>query len=180
MAAAVLHVLGVGGYRFGPVWVMLALVAGGGALAGWMLRGDGSRWSWTAVIAVIGLIAGGVLVDRAVLSKGSLSSRMDGLQLPFFDVAEERSSGHSWCRPACPRVARTYRGPNVGVRPAMLAVATALARDELIPESLLGTIGNDRTFTASATQFDIRVQIGEVDDGRRIVTVTYRAIRPAG
>src|SRR5205823_261329 len=85
------------------------------ALTWSLFRGrDTNTAVWCVAVAIIGITVAAKLVDLAPESTARLDQRLDHLNLPFFTRIAEQRSGHGWCRPACPAVARTYRAPDTG------------------------------------------------------------------
>jgi hypothetical protein len=104
--------LGLAGYRLGWLWAG-ALLAGLPAVLAWRwIDPNAGRAMWAVAFAVIGLTASAWLVDHAPLSKGQLASRIGSLAPPFTETISETRTGHSWCRPECPRVTRVLRAPD--------------------------------------------------------------------
>ena len=182
-ATTALHVLGVGGYRQGGLIVTgVLLVVGCGTFLALPGRGNAAnmdnRGLWLLVLGVLAVVGGGVLADRAAWSSGRLASEMDRLDLPFFEVRDERTTGHSWCRPSCPAVIRVYGTPNTSVRATMLTVAASFTRIGLVTDqTLLSRIGDEPTAQLRTDRVVINVEVGDVEDQARRVEIRYRAIR---
>jgi hypothetical protein len=178
--ALALYAGGIAGWRGGPLWVGLPLVLGAAALARHLLGIVDNRWAWALVVAVAGLILTGLLVEHAPYSTGRLAGDMDRLRLPFFaEVAEERA-GHSWCRPSCPAVTRTYRSADTSAAAAMLTVGAALLeRGVISDQAMLADITRSGTFSMRAAAYTVRVAITDRDRtlGRRRITITYASRR---
>lgn len=143
LGTVALRSFGVGGYR-GGFWICLAaLVVVPTLTLGTASRSERrSALLYLGASALLAATAASWLVAESPPSAGRLSDRLDALDLPFYEVVDERRTGSSTCRPTCPAVVRTYRGPATGVRAAI--VNTAVALDA---EGLLGPPGLRRTFT---------------------------------
>jgi hypothetical protein len=130
VVAGALDQLGVAGYRHGALLCTLALPIAMGALA-WLL----TRQAWTtAVIVVVALALSGTLATRAPWSTGRLEAALDGLHdLDGFHERSTVSEGHSWCRPGCPRVTRTWDVADTPAVDAVRLMAIALSEAELAP-----------------------------------------------
>jgi hypothetical protein len=122
-AAVIVHVLGVAGYRGGWFWTgaLLAVLPVAVVLRG--LPNDGVRTMWMLALATIALVTTAWLVDHAPLSKGALAARLDRLVPPFSTTVSETRSGHSWCRPHCPRVTTVLKTPDRAPFAALFDVA---------------------------------------------------------
>jgi hypothetical protein len=138
LAAAVVmglavHALGIAGYRVGWLWAGL-LVAALPCVLVWRGVGEtlGPRGIWVVAFAVGGLTATGWLVDHAPLSAGQLHDRMHDISPPFTNVLSEHRSGHSWCRPRCPRVTRVLRAPDTAPFAALLNTAAEMRVEGLM------------------------------------------------
>lgn len=178
--AYALYYIGAGGYPYGFLITALVLAVLHAVGAFVLLRGVPPRGTWTAVVLLAGLILSSVLVDRASMSSTALEQRMDDLALPFFDIEAQTERGNPACRPRCAEVERVYLGPNIGIRPAMLAFATQLHREGVVSNEQLGAIRNEPTLRAATEEYDVLVSVGDVRDGRREVTLRYRALKPEG
>jgi hypothetical protein len=122
--ASALFFTGVAGWRGGPALVLLALPILSITPAGlWVPKGSPTRALWLIAAAVVGIVLGGAMIDRAPLSASRLRQQLDRAQPQFFVTISETTRGHGWCRPQCPEVRRIYRAPNT----SELAVATAAA-----------------------------------------------------
>ena len=123
IAGAALHVLGVAGYRAGWLWTLVILAGGAGALAWRALpREFGGRTLWLVAFVAIAVVASSWLVDHAPLSAPRVRAQVARLEPPFARRLTQRTSGHSWCRPTCPIVERTYRMPDTATSKALLDV----------------------------------------------------------
>lgn len=112
IAALVLFLLGVAGYRLGWLLSAVALSAvSGGLLVLTLGRGFPARVWWVALVVLIGVGATSWLVDHAPLSHGRLRDRVAAIHLQFVKVVSEHDTGHSWCRPTCPEITRVYEAP---------------------------------------------------------------------
>lgn len=131
---AALHLLGVGGYRNGELLVTAAMAAAAtfAALVA-IPRSVPMRWGWATAALAVGAVVGGLLAQQAPLSTGRLEARLDGLNLPDFEVLSTTRDGHSWCRPSCPTVTRVWRAPDTSPRAAVLTTVLSLAADGLAP-----------------------------------------------
>ena len=165
VAAAFLYYLGVGGYRFGFLWVALPLV-GVTALLAWRVVPDEApyRGAWALAAAVVGLTVAGVLVDTAPPSAGELASRMDDLELPSFKEISERRSGSSTCRPLCPSVERLYDAPDTAPFAATYTVALALMEKDMLERPPARTTrlrlrGDDMTVAADVRDVRGNIQV---------------------
>jgi hypothetical protein len=177
IATAVLHLLGVGGYRLGWLWCAAVLVIGLGALM-WHTQGSsGQRGIWLAVVLVVGATATGWLVDHAPLSRTRVAELGRKVRVDFSDAVSERISGHSWCRPHCPRVVRTVRAPRTDPRATMANIAAQMR--------LAGLLDDLREVAAPRPQQFLRVYseraVAEVRITTRpdylLVTLTVTATR---
>jgi hypothetical protein len=121
------HALGLAGYRLGWLWAG-ALVVVLPVLAAWRWIGSdaASRIMWVIAVAVAGVTALAWLVDHAPLSKGQLADQFTGLTPDFTKTISETRTGHSWCRPHCPRVTRVLRAPDTSPFYALLTTAAAM------------------------------------------------------
>ena len=130
LTAGALDVLGIAGYRHGAP-VVTAAVGVASAAFTWLL----TRRRWAAVVfAVLGVIAAGVLAERAPWSTGRLEGALDELDhLDGFEVIETHDAGHSWCRPACPSVTRTWRAPDTSPKATVVVMALSLAEAGVAP-----------------------------------------------
>ena len=134
-STAGVHVLGVAGYRGGFFWALLIVAGGGGLATAWATRRrDDRRWAWVAAAAVVGAACAGWLFDHAPPSTGRLVAILDDLKLDGVRALSTHREGHSWCRPTCPSVTRTYQ-PTVGRRGALVLVGVALQRAGLVRPS---------------------------------------------
>jgi hypothetical protein len=186
--AAVLWFLGCGGYRGGFFLCagLLAVVGVAGTLAA-LPAGTPSRGVIAAVLAVVGLVIAGRLIETAPLSRGHLAKDMTHLRLPFFERIAEHQSGHSTCRPGCPVVTRRYRGPDTGNAATFSVLAAALQRDGYVKRirDVTGAAQGDhvrvvaRRVTITATVAHAPAQLspaGEVlKRGDSRVTLTFAA-----
>ena len=134
-AAAVLDDAGVAGYRLG---FLLALgVLGMSAPVMVMLGGTfDNRTLWAAVLLVFSLVIAAVLVDRAPPSTSELLRRLDGVDLPLFEVTGERRFGSSTCRPRCPAVERIYAAPATAPFAAVSRVVLGLRQAGLVGDEI--------------------------------------------
>lgn len=138
----VLHVFGVAGYRLGWLWAGVPL-AGAVVVARRLLGAQfPGRTMWVVALAVAAAVGLGWLVDHAPLSKTRLASELDQLEPAFLTRRTERTSGHSWCRPTCPRVVRTYTAPSIGNFGVLLNVAAEARLEGLMPN--LVPVGENR------------------------------------
>lgn len=158
---------------------MLLTLAGGGALLAWLAaRGQPRAALWAAAFGVVGLVLTGVLVDRAPPSKAVLAQRMDQLPLPFFVLTEEARTGHSWCRPHCPVVERTYRAPDTADQATLLTVGTALYHRRIVRDAkTLARIGAQPGFRVAAHDVDVSVSVDPHRGGSRTVHIRYASHR---
>lgn len=179
VVGAALFSLGVGGYRQGGMICTGLLLLAGAAPAFWRLRDSANRGLWTAVFVIVAVVGGGVLSDRAPWSAGRLAEEMDDLDLPFFEVQHEARDGHSWCKPTCPVVTRTYRAPNTAVRPTMVTIVSSFVRAGLIANdpTILQRIGAEPTARLRTDRVQIDVRVGEVEGKNRVVELRYRALK---
>ncbi|HEX2850337.1 MAG TPA: hypothetical protein VHN98_07280 [Acidimicrobiales bacterium] len=176
LVAVALGALGVAGYRGGPAIAAAALATTGAtaAVVARRRRGDGHRLAWAVAFAVAGVVLAGALVDRAPASKARLAQRMDRLVLPFFVQTAEVRTGHSWCRPSCPAVTRTYRSPDTADRATLLVVATALYHEGAITDvRTLQQIGNQPGFQIRDRHLSVTVTVDSRRAGSRTVKVRY-------
>ena len=122
----VLRFLGVGGFRGGFLLAAAILVGGGTLTAMWGLAGVPQRTTWLVAVGLLGLIIAGLLVDQAPISKGRLRAEAARVDLDFYRLEREITSGNSRCDP-CPTVERRYVGPDLIVDAALIEVAARLA-----------------------------------------------------
>jgi hypothetical protein len=180
VATAAVHALGLAGYRAGFVWAALAIAGGGGTVAAIGLGGRVTyRWVWAGAVAVLGLAIAGRLLDVAPPSRGRLRETLDDLDLRFFVLTATREAGHSWCRPTCPVVERTYQAPVGAPGPALLGVAGAMVRAELLEDdaSVLRAEPT-RRFAVVRDEMRVEVEAHQPEPGQRVVvTITARARR---
>jgi hypothetical protein len=163
-ATAALHLLGVGGYRAGFLWLFLALPAAATAIAFLLLEAAPNRGLWAAVVAILALTVAAKLVDLAPDSAGRLEERLDGLELPLFTRASDTASGHGWCRPHCPTVTRRYRTPSSAPRANELTILLALQAAHLSETKAappaLPVAGRPVTIRTDRLRIDVRVAEG--------------------
>lgn len=175
---AALHVLGVGGWRLGWLWVGISLVPGSAALTAVVLGHTPRRIAWSAAMAVCGLAAVGVLTQSAPLSKGVLAERIDRLSLPFFEEVSRRAGGHSWCRPECPQVERSYLPPDTA-NPDLpiLTVLLALQAEGLLTEDQVSQFAGRDSVVAEGEDFTVTAALGRGLGGRHVVVVRFASHR---
>lgn len=160
--AGTLDVLGVAGYQGGEIAVAAVLAATAGAGGWFSLRGVPAAGLWAAVVAVLATLLTPVLVDRAPWSAGRLQAELDSLELGFVDRIDQHVSGHSWCKPTCPVVERTYLGPAVNALVAIREVGVALSAADLAPRAATRDI---RTTTFGLEHDHVRIDVRtEPDD----------------
>jgi hypothetical protein len=129
-----LAVIGVGGYRAGPLVVAVVLAGGAAALTAIVLgRGFPNRALWTATPLVIGIALTGPVSAYAPASAGRIVEELDSARVGGFTEVDQERSGHGWCSPTCPVVVRTYEGPDVAPRIAVFDVAVGLSGAGLLP-----------------------------------------------
>jgi hypothetical protein len=168
---AALHWLGVGGYRGGFFWLSLLLAAGSAGVTVLALRGRPHAVTWALAVGLLGLTAAARLVDLAPPSAGRLAERMDGLELPFFKLLDEDRSGHSWCRPHCPRGLRTYDAPDTAPFAAVHAVNLALAQEKIV------VVPPPRAERIRVRHGDITIEVRALrKDGDVTVLLDYRVV----
>lgn len=166
VASVALDLAGIGGWRGGLLWVGVPLVGGSIGLATWSLRATPSRTTWTLVAAVAGLILTGVVAPRATASPGALSERMSKLSLPYFERTAETRRGHSWCRPTCSVVDRTYKAPNTSVRALAITVAGAMYGQHLFSDAhRIAQLGKDRYLLVRARRLTAEAFITRTETG---------------
>lgn len=188
--AAALALLGVGGYRSGFLWCSLVIGAGGAALLLRLLPSDTVfRGAWALTVLVLGAVMSAKLVDLGPPSRGRLQADLDHLRLPFFTETSHRMSGHSWCRPHCPVVSRTYRAPDVGATGTLGSVAVALEQRRLLTNSVRAVRRvRDNTLHSRTKRVDVTVTTRRIEPvvapsgsvvraGVAIVTIELRARR---
>jgi hypothetical protein len=124
---AVVHFLGVGGYRAGPFLATVAVAGTTGIVAVSCLRGVPAAGTWITTAIVLAVTAAVRVSVDAPHSKGRLTAVLDNVEPAFFEATTTRTEGHSWCRPKCPVVERIYRAPATGTDAAVDAVLVALA-----------------------------------------------------
>jgi hypothetical protein len=169
----VLHLLGVGGYRAGFLWLALLLAGAGGGLTFVTLPSVPRRTVWVLAVVILGVTAASALVERAPQSGPRLAQRLDGIDLPFFTVVRTETTGHGWCRPHCPRVRRSYRTPSAAPRANELTILLALQQARLLAEHVipppLPHAGRPLTFSTD----DVTVLV-TVGPGRATVELASR------
>lgn len=144
--------------------VAVPLVLGAGLLVWRLLRGNPAAVTWAIAAGVVGLSVTAFLGTRAPESRGNLERRLNGLDLPFFEVSHQREAGHSWCRTSCPLVERTYTVPDVGVQSTMVTVALALAKADVLTQDDLRRVGRDAFLRVRSDRVDVEVRVDEADD----------------
>lgn len=175
LAAAALDLLGVAGYRFGAPVLTVALPVASGALASFLTH---RRWA-AAVVAVLGVVVAAVLASRAPWSAGRLESELDGLkQLDGFEIIETHRDGHSWCRPDCPSVTRTWRAPDTSPNATVLVMTLALAEAGIAPpfDELPTNLLTDH-LEVRGTETDAVVTAERLEPGNLRVTVVLSSHR---
>jgi hypothetical protein len=182
----------VGGYRAGWVIVVAVLALPGSALTWWLL-GLGppvqGRGTYALTVAILGVVIAALIVGRAPLSKGRLSAELDRLPLSYFTRTGQHESGHSWCRPSCPVVVRTYKGPDLSAPQIAGSVVNAMAARRLVTDPR--RLQRDETGAYAISGERVRVRIesrrrpprtndkGEViAAGSTVVTVRVATFRP--
>ncbi len=149
----------------------MVLGVGGVGMTVLALRGRPHVGTWAFAVAVLALTASARLVDPAPPSAGRLAERMDGLDLPFFKVLDEDRSGHSWCRPHCPRVLRTYDAPDTAPFAAVQSVVVALAQKKI---QVVPPPGAERIRVRHG---DITIEVRALSkDGDVTVLLDYRVV----
>jgi hypothetical protein len=173
-----LYEFGIAGYRAGWVWSGLAVAVTPAVLAWRLLRLDrATKTIWVIAILVIGLTASAWLVDHAPLSTGQLAGRMKRLPPPFSTTISERRSGHSSCRPHCPRVTRVVKAPDTAPFAALFNTAAGLRVQGVI--STLEPIGRKhpvRYLRVPSHRMVIDVRVAKADGYLRL-TITLQATR---
>lgn len=175
LAAVVLDVLGVAGYRHGAPLVAAGLALGG-ALVSWLL----TRRPWFAVpVAVLGVMLSGLLASRAPWSTGRLEAVLDDLEhLDGFEVLESERRGHSWCRPECPSVTRTWRAPDTSPRASVLVMTLSLAEARLAPPmDAIGARVLTDELAIRGDETDLIVRAERLEPGDLRVTVVLSSHR---
>lgn len=175
IAAVVLDALGIAGYRNGAPVVAAGLALGGAALA-WLL----TRRPWSAVaISVLGVVLSGALASRAPWSTGRLEAALDDLRhLDGFEVLESERSGHSWCRPDCPSVTRTFRAPDTSPRAAVLVMTLSLSEAGLAPPmDAIGERVLSDELAVRGDETDLVIRAERLEPGDLRVTVVFRSHR---
>lgn len=178
--AGALHLGGVAGYRAGLL-ICAAFLVLLGPLSLWaVLRRGANASTWGVVAGVVGLVVTALLGAHAPFSGGALTTQMDHLQLPFFRMTRQTQAGHSWCRPHCPSVTRTYDVPDVGEQSTMVTVGLALVRSGVIADARQLAQISQRPFLRVREQRRlVEVRVSSSPDSRVTgVTIRYIALRP--
>ena len=132
MVTVLLGLLGVAGYRGGFV---LCTVLVGLPSAAVVLRhvpkDTELRVVWAIVVIVAAAVVSGFLVDLAPPSKARLAAELQSLTIYNARLTREQRTGHSWCRPTCPRVERRYEESVADIRGPLVDLAFALERNHL-------------------------------------------------
>jgi hypothetical protein len=174
VVAVALDQLGVGGYRYGSVILTFAMPIAVGAITWLLTRHIGP----TAIIAVLALLLAGTVATRAPWSTGRLESALDDLRsLQGFEVLETDHAGHSWCRPRCPAVTRTWHARQADPEAAVLMMAISLADAGLAPPSEQiprESLASQLVITGSKADAIITA---DGDDDGTLVTVTLSSHR---
>ena len=147
------------------------------------------RGAWALAVLILGAVLSAKLVDAAPMSRGRLAADLQRMRLPFFTMTGERQSGHSWCRPYCARVVRTYRAPDAGPTATLASVAVALEQRRLLTNSHRAVERvKDGVLRSQVRHVDITVAVRRVPPvtapsgavvsaGAQIVTIELRARR---
>jgi hypothetical protein len=125
--------LGVGGWRGGWAISVAWWAVGAGTVCWWALNGVTARGTWTAAVAIIGLVVGVKAAALAPESTARLDARIDHMGITnamWYPVAEHRS-GHGWCSPHCPEVVRVFRSPNDSLSGGVALALAALYEQRL-------------------------------------------------
>jgi hypothetical protein len=166
VVAGALDQLGVAGYRQGAVLCTLALPLAVGGLT-WLL----TRSPWpTAIIVVVAILLSGTLATRAPWSTGRLESALDDLDgLDGFEVLSTEHTGHSWCRPDCPKVTRVWRAPNVEASAAVRQMSVALSGVDLAPDEQPPDVTNQ--LVINGTKANVIVVAEQGDDDLQVTVI---------
>jgi hypothetical protein len=145
LASAVANYLGVAGYRGG--WaIAIGVLMGVTAALAWLAAAKaGASRMWVLAFAILGLVSAARQIDTAPLSKNRLAADLARFKLDFYKVVSEKRSGHSWCKPTCPTVTRTYRAPLTTPVFAKDTVASTASYYHYLPD--LRAVLNDRRGT---------------------------------
>jgi hypothetical protein len=133
IVTGLLRYFGVGGYR-GGFWICF-IALGALALGTFVLaaRPDlRSGVSYSIALTLLAATAASWLLAVSPPSSGRLAQRLDAVDLPYYELQSQKASGSSTCRPICPRLRRTYRGPATGARAALINAAVALDAEGLL------------------------------------------------
>ncbi|HZN15138.1 MAG TPA: hypothetical protein VFB78_12755 [Acidimicrobiales bacterium] len=182
-ASVALHATGVAGFRAGWLIVAVALIGGATILVLRRLPADDpGRWMWLASALILALTSTAWLVDHAPLSGSRVASLSRAIRPDFALVASVKRSGHSSCRPHCPRVEEELRLPDLQPAAVILGVAAKMRLAGLLNDLL--AVGNrhpsQRLRVVSARAItDVRAQ--RDGDGTVVrIVVTARRGRASG
>ena len=174
---AAVHGLGLAGYRVGWVWTGAPLAAS--VAVAWWLLGTGfpGRAAWVAAFAVVAVTAMAWSVDHAAMSKPRLADALDKLEPAFLTLQRERVTGHSWCRPSCPRVERTYKAPALGGFGVLLNVAAEMRLEGLLPNlTAVGQHHPTRYLRVQGERYRVQATVTKQGD-TTLLTLTITATR---
>jgi hypothetical protein len=160
---------GLGGYRSG--FLSVGAVLGLGVVAAVVVV-PRARVAYGLALALIAFTSTSVVVATSPPSKGELDRRLSRLSMPYYAEVSRRSFGTSRCRPTCPGVERTYRGPILGTRAGVLDAAVALDRSGLLAPPRLRRSFSTPTLDDQLEDVRVRVSVAkEPPDGHVLVTI---------
>lgn len=174
--AAIADVLGIAGYRYGGIGLTVGLPVVAVLVA---VVQKIRPLAWIVALAVLAAALGGLLVDRAPWSTGRLEAALDDLEhLDGFEVLETERTGHSWCRPSCPKVTRVYRAPDTSPKANVVTMAVSLSNAGLAPplSELGGRILTD-TLRVRGDETNVLVTAERLEIGDLRVTVVLSSHR---
>jgi len=171
LVTAFLDLAGVGGFRGGFLIVAAVLVV---AYAAPLLAPGRRRSSrrWASAVAVLAIVAAGLLVDRAPYSAPRLAQEMNALPIGENRVLDESHSGNGRCRPSCPAVTRTYALPLLTKRAVVVQIATALQQLNFELD-LAQTYREASGFEARKEGVVARVSASTASETNREVVITF-------
>ena len=116
---------GLGGYRLGPLVIVLLLLPPAVFLGRSQVE---SKAVWLFTLTVLVFVLYTFVDSNSPPSRGVLNATLDQFDLPFFEEVERSTSGSSTCRPKCPQAERIWLTPSVAEDTAMGAAAGALVQ----------------------------------------------------